>query len=142
MTDAFPRLVSTQWLDDHRHDQDLVIIDASKHLPGAARNALAEHEAARIPGAHFLDLESLKDTGSSVPDAVPNEGQLYQRLAQLGVSPDHTIVLYDDSAIKTSARAWFILKAYGFDKIAILDGGLARWREQNRPLESGPRAPI
>lgn len=133
-------LVSTGWLADHRDDTCLVILDASKHLPAAQRDARAEFEAAHIPAARFLDLASLTDTGSDVPQALPNAAQLSERLGLLGVSANSRIVLYDDSAVKTSARAWFTLKAHGIANVAILDGGLAKWRSEGRPLESGPGA--
>ncbi|MFN3989856.1 MAG: sulfurtransferase [Erythrobacter sp.] len=137
MMDALPSLVSTDWLADHAGDANLVVLDASHHLPAAARNARAEYAAAHIPGARFLDLASLVDTASSVPAALPRPDQLAARLASLGVPPGAAIILYDDSAIRTSARAWFILTASGWERAAILDGGLGKWRSENRPLESG-----
>lgn len=141
MTDAFQSLVSCQWLADHIGAPDLVVIDASRHLPAAKRNPRAEYEAAHIPGARFLNLESLTDTASPVPQALPRPEQLAERLAELGVrTGDRTgdrIVIYDDSAVKTSARAWFMLITHGLERVAILDGGLAKWRSEGYPLESG-----
>lgn len=136
MTEHLPALVSTEWLADHLADADLVVLDASHHLPAAARNARAEYAAGHIPGARFLDLASLVDTTSSVPAALPRPEQLAQRLASLGVAPGAAIVLYDDSAIRTSARAWFMLTASGWERAAILDGGLGKWRGEGRELAS------
>lgn len=130
-------LVSTDWLAAQRGDRDLVVLDASRHLPAAARDARAEFEAGHIPGARFLDLASLTDTTSPVPAALPGPEQLSHRLSQLGVSEGDRIVIYDDSAVKTSARAWFILRAHGIARVAILDGGIAKWRAEGRKLESG-----
>jgi thiosulfate/3-mercaptopyruvate sulfurtransferase len=114
-----------------------VVLDASFHLPAAARDAAAEFSAAHIPGARFLDLASLFDAASLVPYAFPTPQQLAERLASLGVAPDAAIVVCDDSAIRTSARAWFVLTASGRQNVAILDGGLGKWRSQGRALESG-----
>ncbi|MEM7703413.1 MAG: sulfurtransferase [Pseudomonadota bacterium] len=130
-------LVSTQWLSQCLLDPTIAVLDASKHLPAAERDARAEFAAGHIPGARFFDLASLKDARSSAPDAIPTRVQLMERLAQLDVTPDQTIILYDDSAVKTSARAWVTFKAYGWERIAILDGGLAKWRSENRQLEEG-----
>lgn len=130
-------LVSTKWLADSLGAADLVVLDASLHLPAAGRDAWSEFETAHIPGAKFLDLRSLTDPASSVPAALPSAAILSERLADLGVEPGSRIVLYDDSAIKTSARAWFALIAHGLDQVAILDGGFAKWREEGRPLETG-----
>ncbi|MFL0672094.1 MAG: sulfurtransferase [Erythrobacter sp.] len=137
MTDVLPSLVATQWLADHLASPDVVVLDASHHLPAAGRDARADYAAGHIPGARFLDLASLVDTTSSVPAALPRPEQLAERLASLGVAPGARVILYDDSATRTSARAWFMLRASGWDQVAILDGGLAKWREQNRPLETG-----
>jgi thiosulfate/3-mercaptopyruvate sulfurtransferase len=117
-----------------------VVLDASHHLPAAARDARAEYAAAHIPGARFCDLASLVDTTSSVPAALPRPDQLAARLASLGVPAGAAIILYDDSAIRTAARAWFMLRASGWERTAILDGGLAKWRAEGRPLESGEPA--
>ncbi|AWW74026.1 3-mercaptopyruvate sulfurtransferase [Erythrobacter sp. KY5] len=137
MADAFPILVSTQWLVGNLEAADIAVLDASRHLPAANRNPRAEFEASHIPGARFLDLETLTDAGSSVPAALPTAEQVSRRLALLGVTPDHRIVLYDDSAVKTSARAWLALTSHGLEHVAILDGGLAKWKAEGHPLESG-----
>lgn len=138
MHDPLPILVSSEWLGDRLNDDELIVIDASRHLPAANRDPLVEFEVAHIPGAVFLDLATLTDSSSPVPAAIPSPVQLADRLAELGVRPDDRIVLYDDSAVKTSARAWFILKAHGLPNAAILDGGMAKWRLEGRPLENCP----
>lgn len=140
MDDPFPALVSADWLADNLSAQRLLVLDASLHLPAAGRDARSEFEASHIPGARFLDLASLTDPHSPVPAALPSPSQLAQRLAGLGWREGDRIVLYDDSAIRSSARAWFALKAHGIDEVALLDGGLSKWRAQDRPLESGSPA--
>jgi len=117
-----------------------VILDASSHLPDAGRDARAEFEAAHIRGARFLDLETLKDPASPVPAALPTVEQFAARMAALGVRDGDRVVIYDDSAVKTSARAWFICRMHGIAEVAILDGGLGKWRADGHPLESGPGA--
>jgi thiosulfate/3-mercaptopyruvate sulfurtransferase len=141
MSDTFPRLVSTEWLAAHLGEPGLAVLDASRHLPAANRDPRAEFAAAHIPGACFLDLAQLVDETSPTPQALPRPDQLAGALAALGVAADDGIVLYDDSAVKTAARAWFMLDASGWDRVAILDGGIAKWRAEGRPLESGEPAP-
>jgi thiosulfate/3-mercaptopyruvate sulfurtransferase len=137
MTMLSASLVSSHWLAEHLAAPGLVVLDASHHLPAAARDAAAEFAAAHIPGARFLGLGSLFDAASPVPYAFPTPEQLAERLARLGVGPDDAIVIYDDSALRSSARAWFVLTASGRGNVAILDGGLAKWREEGLPLEAG-----
>jgi thiosulfate/3-mercaptopyruvate sulfurtransferase len=137
MTQLPSALVSTDWLAAHRETPGLAVLDASHHLPATGRDAAAEFAAGHIPGARFLGLASLFDAGSSVPYAAPTPDQLAARLGLLGVRPEDAIILYDDSAIRTAARGWFILTAAGWENVAILDGGFAKWRAEGRPLASG-----
>jgi len=129
-------LVSTDWLAERLGEPGFVVLDASAHLPDAGRDPRAEYEAAHIPGARFLDLPTLTDPGSPVPSAVPTAGQFAARMESLGVNTGDRLVIYDDSAVKTSARAWFVARMYGAEA-AILDGGLDKWRAEGRPLERG-----
>lgn len=140
MTQLPSALVSTDWLAAHLDAPGLAVLDATHHLPAAGRDAAAEFAAAHVPGAQFLGLASLFDAGSAVPYAAPTPDQLAARLGLLGVAREDAIILYDDSAIRTAARAWFILTAAGWENVAILDGGLAKWRAEGRALASGAAA--
>jgi thiosulfate/3-mercaptopyruvate sulfurtransferase len=130
-------LVPTQWLAERLGEPGLVVVDASAHLPDAGRDARAEFAAGHIPGARFLDLDTLKDLASPVPAALPTGAQFATRMAEIGVRDGDRVVIYDDSAVKTSARAWFIFRMHGFRDVALLDGGLGKWRAEGRPLERG-----
>ena len=131
-------LVSTAWLAAELGAADLVVLDASAHLPDAGRDPAAEFLAAHIPGARYLDLPTLIDPDSPVPSAIPTAAQFAERMRALGVDDNSRVVVYDDSAVKTSARAWFIGRLHGLPEVAILDGGLGKWRSEGRPMESGP----
>lgn len=128
-------LVSTDWLAGALGD--VIVLDATAHPTEPARDARAEFAAGHIPGARFLDLASFKDPASPVPNTVPTPAQFAERMAALGVPRDATIVVYDNSAVKTAARAWFVLRMNGMRDVAILDGGIAKWRAEGLPLESG-----
>ena len=121
-------LISTEWLAAELGARDLRVIDASLHLPDAARDARAEYEAGHIPGALFLDLAEFKD--------FPAEAVFASRMRALGVGDGNRIVVYDDSALHSAARAWWLLRSFGARHVALLDGGLAKWRVEGRPLES------
>ncbi|MEO5705984.1 MAG: sulfurtransferase [Alteraurantiacibacter sp.] len=131
-------LVSTQWLADNLGAPDLVLLDASAHLPDAGRDPAAEFAAGHIPGARYLDLGTFTDPDSPVPAAVPNPKQFAQRMSALAVPQGARVVIYDDSYVKTAARAWFIMRLNGVAEVAVLDGGMGKWRAEGRPLESGP----
>ncbi len=131
------RLVSTRWLAEHNRHAGLVVLDATMHLPDSGRDAREEFRAAHIPGARFLDLASFVDEASEVPKALPTPDRFAERMGALGVGPTDRIILYDDSAIRSAARAWFILDHFGMEEVAILDGGFAKWRAEERETESG-----
>lgn len=130
-------LISAQELSDRLDDDRVIVLDASLHLPATGRDARAEYAAAHVAGARFLDLAILTDPAATAPNAVPNRAQFAERLAQLGISAGDRVVLYDDSVLRSSARAWFIFKLHGWQDVAILDGGLRAWRSSDLPLESG-----
>ncbi|MBU3077292.1 sulfurtransferase [Sphingomonas quercus] len=134
-------LVSTQWLADQAGAADLVILDATLLDPALGRDAEAEFADAHIPGARFLGLKTLVDASSPLPNTLPEPGAFASRLAALGVNGDARLVLYDNSPWKTAARGWWMLRASGFERVAILDGGLALWKAEGRPIETGAPLP-
>jgi thiosulfate/3-mercaptopyruvate sulfurtransferase len=138
-----PPLVSTAWLADELGARDLRVADASLHanFPGdAPRDARGEFVAAHIPGAVFMDLAAFADAASPLPSTLPGAAQFASRMGRLGLGDGTRIVLYDDAPHHTAARAWVMLRAFGFTDVAILDGGLATWRAEGRPLASGAAA--
>ena len=130
-------LVSTEWLANELGASDLRIVDASWHLPDSGRDPQAEYEAGHIPGAVFMDLRDLVDTGASAPNTLPPPEKFASRMQSLGLGDGSRIVLYDDSPVKSAARAWFMLRMFGAHDVAILDGGIAKWKAEGRKLEQG-----
>ncbi|HEY6916027.1 MAG TPA: 3-mercaptopyruvate sulfurtransferase [Allosphingosinicella sp.] len=134
-------LVSTQWLSGVLDADGLRILDATWFLPGTDRNARDEFEAAHIPGAAFFDLDGVSETEAPVAGKLPPDHKFASRMRALGIGDGDRIVVYDNSPLRTAARAWFLLKAYGVREVAVLDGGLEKWKAEGRPLETGPAAP-
>jgi thiosulfate/3-mercaptopyruvate sulfurtransferase len=128
-------LVSTEWLAGEMGASDLRIVDASWHLE--KRDPAAEYEAGHIPGAVFMDLEALADTNTELPMMLPKAEKFASRMQSLGLGDGSRIVLYDDSALHTSARAWWMLNLFGAHDVAILDGGLAKWKAEGRDVATG-----
>lgn len=133
-------LVSTEWLAKEMGASDLRIVDATKFIPGTDRDARAEYDAGHIPGAVFMDLGELTDPAHPVENMAPNAEKFASRMQSLGLGDGSRIVLYDDSPHKSATRAWWLLTLFGAHNVAILDGGLAKWKAEGRPLESGTRS--
>jgi thiosulfate/3-mercaptopyruvate sulfurtransferase len=131
-------LVSVAWLAANMNSADLVVLDASWHLPDAKRDAAADYARRHISGARFFDLAALADRSSAHPHMLPAPEQFAAAMEALGVGTDDRIIVYDDSAIRTAARAWFMLRHYGAEKVAILDGGLGCWVAEGQPVSDAP----
>lgn len=130
-------LVTTEWLANEMGASDLRIVDASWHMPASGRNGLEDYLAGHIPGAVFMDLADLVDTNAPVDNTLPPPEKFASRMQSLGLGDGSRIVIYDDSPVKTAARAWFMLKLFGAHDVAILDGGIAKWKAEGRPLAEG-----
>jgi len=130
-------LVSTDWLASALGTPGLKLLDASYFPLDPTRDPAADYAAGHIPGALFMDLGGLADPGSNLPGMLPPTEQFAGRMAELGVGDADQIVLYDATPHRTSARAWWMFRAFGREDVAILDGGLQKWVAEGRPLESG-----
>ena len=135
------QLVTSQWLEQKLGEPDIAIVDASAFLPTDRRDPAAEFIEAHIPGARFLDINLVADRSSSLPHMLPSAADFGTAMTELGVSRDDRIIVYDNSPLRTAARGWFMFRHFGAERVAILDGGLQKWRAEGRPLESGEARP-
>lgn len=134
-TDMTP-LVTTDWLADHMDDPDIVICDCSFYLPTDPRNATALFLEGRIPGARFFDINAIKDVDSDLPHMLPSPAVFAEMVGALGISNAATVIFYDQLGLFSAARGWWMMRVFGHDRVAVLDGGLPKWKAENRPLET------
>lgn len=135
--------VSVGWLADRLGSPGLVVLDGSWYLPGAGRSPAREFEEVRIPGACFFDLDGASDPASPLPHTLPPPEHFKARAEAAGVSDGSVVVVYDASGVNLSApRTWWTFRYFGFHAVAVLDGGLGRWRARGFPTESGPPTPV
>ena len=130
-------LVTTEWLAGQLGADDLSILDCSMFMASMNRDAATEFEAAHIPGAGFLDIDAVSDHSQPAPHMLPGAAQFGAAMAALGVDRGDRVIVYDNSPLRSAARGWFMLRHFGAEKIAILDGGLGKWLAEGRPVESG-----
>ncbi|MBB6124121.1 thiosulfate/3-mercaptopyruvate sulfurtransferase [Sphingobium subterraneum] len=130
-------LVSTDWLASEMGASDLRIVDATQFLPNSGRDPAAEYDAAHIPGAFFLNLDELADANDPRPNMLPPAEKFASRMQALGLGDGSRIVVYDNSPLHSSARAWWMFQVFGAHNVAILDGGLPKWIAEKRETESG-----
>jgi len=130
-------LKSTDWLAEHLRDRNVVVIDGSMFLPTQKRDAHAEYCAGHIPGAVFFDVDAISDHSTELPHMLPGAGHFGEAVGALGIGDDDTIVVYDSLGLYSAARVWWTFRIFGATKVFILDGGLPKWKAENRPLETG-----
>jgi len=137
-------LVSTDWLSQHLTDPNVIVLDASYYLANHKRDAQAEFLAGHIPGAQRFDIDAVSDKSNPLPHMLPAPEQFAAQVGALGVGDGTTIVLYDGIGLYGAARVWWTFRAFGSENVRVLDGGMPKWKAENRPLETGPaktRAP-
>jgi thiosulfate/3-mercaptopyruvate sulfurtransferase len=134
-------LVSTDWLAERLRRPDLVILDASWHMPAEKRDARAEFAARHIPGAAFFDIDAIADHAAGLPHMLPPPPEFAAAVRALGVGEASQVVVYDSRGVFSAPRAWWSLRAMGHKHVYVLDGGLRRWLAEGRAVESGPADP-
>jgi thiosulfate/3-mercaptopyruvate sulfurtransferase len=134
-------LVSTAWLAGHLDAPDLKVVDATWYLPTLQRDARAEYAEAHIPGAVYFDIDDIADEQSPLPHMLPSPAKFSSRVRKLGLGDGTRIVIYDANRYSASARAWWMFRVFGHPDVAVLDGGLAKWRAEGRPLDDRPVVP-
>lgn len=130
-------IVSADWLKGELEKSDVRIVDATFFLPAEGRDARAEFEAAHIPGAVFLDLDEVTDPSSGLPHMLPKPEKFASRAQAMGLGDGSRIIVYDNSPLKSAARAWWMFHVFGAHQVAVLDGGLDAWKAAGGKLESG-----
>jgi thiosulfate/3-mercaptopyruvate sulfurtransferase len=138
VSDSFPALVSTEWLAGRLEQPGLRVLDGSWYLSNSGRDARAEYAAGHIPGAVFFDLDATSDRTTSLPHMLPGETDFAEAMSRLGLNDSDALVVYDGSGVNLSApRVWWTFRVFGHERVAVLDGGVGKWRREGRPLESG-----
>ncbi len=112
------------------------VLDASFYV--GSRDVRAEFFSAHIPAASFFDIERISDAANPLPHMMPSADAFGEAMAALGVSQTKPIVVYDTHGFASAARAFWMLRAFGHDRVRILDGGLPRWVREGRATEAGP----
>ena len=99
----------------------------------------AEYDAAHIPGAVFLDIQgTISDPHTRLRFMAPTAERFADAMGGLGIGDESRVVLYSAGSIMWATRVWWMLRAFGFDRAAVLDGGWEKWKAEGRPVSSAP----
>lgn len=123
-------IVSVEWLNSHLDEEKLVVLDGTI-------NKTQEFMGPQILKARFFDIkQKFSDITNPFPSAFPSEKQFQREARHLGIDHNSTIVVYDDKGIYSSARVWWLFRAFGFVNIAVLNGGLPAWQQAGFPTQA------
>jgi thiosulfate/3-mercaptopyruvate sulfurtransferase len=138
VTGTFPALVSTEWLASALGRPGLRVLDGSWYLPGSGRDAAREYADGHIPGALFFDLDATSER-VALPHMLPGAEAFAEAMSALGLNDSDDLVVYDGSGVNLSApRVWWTFRVFGHERVAVLDGGMGKWRREHRPVDSSP----
>jgi thiosulfate/3-mercaptopyruvate sulfurtransferase len=130
-------LVSTEWLAQQLGAPDLRLFDATLYMPAEQRDAQTLYLAAHLPTARFFDIDLIADTEAKLPHMAPTAARFERLVSALGVGNHDRVVFYDQKGLFSSARGWWLMRLFGHRSVAVLDGGLPKWRREGRALDSG-----
>jgi thiosulfate/3-mercaptopyruvate sulfurtransferase len=134
-------LVSGEWLASHLDDPHVRIVDASFKLPGITPTAREDYDRGHIPGALFFDIDDIAEPGTRLPHMIPSPDLFAQKMEALGIGDGDRVVVYDSAGLSSAGRAWWMLRLFGHRDVAILNGGLPKWRAEGRPLDTALPSP-
>ena len=129
-------LVSTEWLDKNLNS--VKIIDASWHMPQTNRNAYEEYKNDHIENSIFFDIDNFSNKKTNLPHMLPELNDWEKIVSNLGIENKDKIIIYDNSDVISSCRCWYSFIFFGHNPnlISILDGGLTKWKNENRKTDN------
>lgn len=140
-------VVSTAWLEDHLNDPEVRIYECTVYLrpdpsgegPYRPESGRADYDGGHISGAGFIDLEAeLSRHDTDLHFMRPSPQDFAAAVGAHGIGPGTRVVLYSRGHIMWATRVWWMLRAYGFDDAAVLDGGWEAWQAEERPISTAP----
>lgn len=141
-TNIIPSLVEADFVATLLERQNNIkFLDASWHM-NKNRNALAEFEHERIPGAQFFDIDEISDHSSSLPHMVPTELEFSKYISSKGISNSDHIIIYGMPGTFSSSRVWWTFRLFGHTNVSILNGGFASWKDNGGKVETELAKPL
>ena len=121
--------IEPNFLKNKLNDTTVKILDATFFLPDSGLNAEEEYKKEHIPNSVFFDINKIADPNNPLPHMIPSKDLFSDMMQNLGLNNEDEIIIYDNSPLLSSARAWFLLRYFGHRNILILNGGLKHWKK-------------
>jgi thiosulfate/3-mercaptopyruvate sulfurtransferase len=130
------QLIEIEWLKKNLNNPNVRIIDGTWHMPTSGLNAFEVFKEKHIPNAIFVDLEETSDQKSNLPHMMPDNVYFSKKISLLGINNNDHLVIYDMYGMFSAARIWFMFKAFGHEKVSILNGGFPAWIDSNGEISN------
>ena len=130
------QLIEIEWLKKNLNNPNVRIIDGTLHMPTSDLNAFEVFKEKHIPNAVFIDLEEISNQSSNLPHMMPDNNYFSKKISSLGINNNDHLVIYDMYGMFSAARIWFMFKAFGHEKVSILNGGFPAWIDSNGEISN------
>jgi thiosulfate/3-mercaptopyruvate sulfurtransferase len=138
-------LVETDWLAQHLDDPKVAVLDCTTHLipnPAITYDVVpgrADYEKGHIKGALFIDVSTdVSDTTAATRFMRQRPEDFAAAMRRFGINNDTKVITYSTGSAWWASRVWWLLREFGHDNAAVLNGGWVKWAKENRPIETGP----
>lgn len=135
-------LVSGEWLASNLSEPDVKILDCTWHHPSTKLDGRNQYRGRHLPNAVHFDIDHVADPTSDLPHMLPSAQDFAKKVGLLGVADGDRVVVYDRLfGGSAAARAWWMFRVFGYDNVALLDGGFNKWVADKLPTEMSPVRP-
>jgi len=143
MAEALPgALVSAEWLAGRLTESDIKILDCTWHHPSTNLDGRNQYRGRHLPGSVHFDIDHIADPASDLPHMLPSAADFAKKVGLLGVAAGDRVVVYDRLfGGSAAARVWWMFRVFGYDNVALLDGGFGKWTGDKLPTEMSPVRP-
>ncbi|MDB5655000.1 MAG: hypothetical protein JWQ94_2613 [Tardiphaga sp.] len=128
-------LVGTEWLAEHLADPEIRILDCTWHHASTNLDGRTQYRGRHIPGAVHFDIDHVADRSSPLPHMLPGAADFAAKVGLLGIGDGDRVVVYDRLyGGAAAARAWWMFRVFGHNRVAMLEGN-RKWMAENRPAD-------
>lgn len=133
---ASEALVSSEWLAAHLSEPGLRILDCTWHHASTNLDGRTQYRGRHLPGSVHFDIDHIADKSTALPHMLPSAADFAKKVGLLGVGDGDRVVVYDrHCGGSAAARVWWMFRVFGFDNVALLDGGFGKWAKEKLPTE-------
>lgn len=143
MSSALPGpLVSTDWLAEHLTDPDVKILDCTWLHESSNMDGRTQYRGRHLPGSVHFDIDAVADKSTPLPHMLPPAAEFAKKVGLLGIGDGDTVIVYDRMCGgAAAARVWWMFRIFGYDRVAMLDGGYGKWTKEKHPTDMSPVRP-